>query len=652
MKQLGQSEKHAFSLCTGNVPLPCMNYKFEETNAPIGLVLALDLALCVVSLWFSYLLRFNFQIPEVEIATFLRVFPAVLVLRTLSFLLFEVHRAVVRQTGIADVQRIFLAIAAGSLVLGISNPLLYLLQGSYVIPFSILIIDGFLTAVMLVSLRIGIRMMFNYWSESGKEKMKVIIYGAGQTGITARQAIERDAGAKYRMVSYFDGHPMRIGKKIQGTTVRHPSELPDFIAQESIKLLILADSEITASAKRELIELCLANNTKVFSVPPIKSWINGELSFKQIKKINVRDLLERDPIEIHSLEIRDMMKGKVILVTGAAGSIGSELVKQLSTYEPSKLVLLDQAESPLFELDRELLDEMKFHQHEVVIADITNYSRLKRVFDHYKPQLVFHAAAYKHVPLMEDNPSEALLTNIKGTRQLADLAVEFGVERFIMVSTDKAVNPTNVMGASKRVAERYVQALGMQSKTQFITTRFGNVLGSHGSAIPLFIKQIERGGPITVTHPEITRFFMTIPEACQLVLEAATFGKSGEIVLFDMGKSVKIVDLVRKMVKLYGLQLDKDIQIEFTGLRPGEKLYEELFLPAETTKTTYNDRIMVAEVAAGDFDEIRAQVNELIDQFDQQDNHEIVSRMKALVPEYKSNNSVFEALDKSTNESA
>lgn len=623
--------------------------KLEKTNTPVWIVLLIDSALILLSLWVSYLLRFNFKIPYSEYITFTRVFSAVMLCNLISFLAFQTYRSVVRLASIGDVQRLFLSVAASIFVLALSNPLVYLWKGYYVIPFSILIINGVLSTFLLVMMRIGVRMFFSEWDALRKVKTPVIIYGAGQTGITAKQAIERDAGVKYRVVSFVDGKASLQRKKIQGITVKHPSELEELIDANQVRLLILADSDLVPEEKQPIIDLCLAKNTKVFSVPPIKSWINGELSFKQIKKINVRDLLERAPIEIHSIEIREQLHQKVILVTGAAGSIGSELVKQILPFLPQKLILLDQAESPLYELDRELRDELGVDFHEVVIGDIRNEARMRNVYSYFKPNLVFHAAAYKHVPLMEENPSEALLTNIKGTKVLADLAVEHGVERFIMISTDKAVNPTNVMGASKRVAERYVQSLGKeQQTTRFITTRFGNVLGSHGSAIPLFIKQIERGGPITVTHPEITRYFMTIPEACQLVLEAATFGKTGEIVLFDMGKSVKIVDLVKKMIKLYGLTLDKDIKIEFTGLRPGEKLYEELLLPDEIQQTTYSERILIAEVEAAPFGQVGVEINDLISCFDQQDNIDIVSRMKALVPEYKSNNSIFEQLDEPT----
>ena len=321
------------------------------------------------------------------------------------------------------------------------------------------------------------------------------------------------------------------------------------------------------------------------------------------------------------------------------------MVKQILPFKPSKLILLDQAESPLYELERELQDELNYSEFEIVVGDIRNEARMRNVFQHFQPEYVFHAAAYKHVPLMENNPSEALLTNVKGTRVLADLASEFGAKKFVMVSTDKAVRPTNVMGASKRVAEIYVQSLGQVSQTKFITTRFGNVLGSNGSVIPIFARQIERGGPVTVTHPDVTRFFMTIPEACLLVLEAGTYGQGGEIFLFDMGKSVKIKDLVEKMIKLSGLTLNKDITIKYTGLRPGEKLYEELLNDKENTVETHHKRIMKALVQEFDFKMVEQAINEMIPFFETQNNEEIVKRMKLLVPEYKSKNSIFEQLD-------
>jgi len=617
----------------------------ERPNAPVWIIFLGDLFICFISIWAAYFLRFNFRIPPEEFGTLPLVFLVVLLIRAISALLFQTHRGIIRFTNTKDVERIFLSIAAGSTFFLVINPILLLFKQAYLIPFSIIIIDGIISVFLMVISRIVIKSIFHEINGGNKVKTSVIIYGAGETGITAKKAIERDAGAKYRVIAYIDDDANKVGKKLQGNFIRSTSELNDIIEQYDVKLLIIAIENVIPARKQEVIDICLASNTKIFNVPPVKSWINGELSFKQIKKININDLLERDPIQLDLQLIRNDLAGKVVLVTGAAGSIGSELIKQIIPFKPLKLILVDQAESPLYDIERDLNDDALAEGFEVVIGDIRSESRMRRVFEHFKPQLVFHAAAYKHVPLMEHNPSEALLTNVWGTRILADLSAEFNVLKFVMVSTDKAVNPTNVMGASKRIAEMYVQSLGQTCSTKFITTRFGNVLGSNGSVIPIFKKQIERGGPVTVTHPEITRYFMTIPEACQLVLEAGTIGQGGEIFIFDMGKSVKIIDLVRKMIKLYGLTVGKDIEIIYTGLRPGEKLYEELLNDQENTMPTHHPQIMRATVQEFDFEHINNQVNELTTLFSSQNNFDIVSYMKTMVPEYKSNNSIFEKLD-------
>jgi FlaA1/EpsC-like NDP-sugar epimerase len=616
-----------------------------KRNAPIWIIFLADLFFCFLSIWAAYLLRFNFRIPPEEILTMPLIFSVVLLVRSVGFLLFQTHRGIIRFTNTKDAERIFVSVSAGSALFLAINPIMFWLKGIYLIPYSIIIIDGVLTIFLMVMVRILLKAIYTEFRRGNKEKTNVIIYGAGETGITAKRAIERDAGAKYKVVCFIDDYPKKVGKKLQGIVIRSSSDLPELLKSGRIQLVILAVERISASRKQNLIDECLACNVKVFNVPPVKSWINGELSFKQIKKININDLLEREPIQLDTQIIREQIENKVILVTGAAGSIGSELVKQILNFNPGKLVLLDQAESALFELDRELHDELRAKRYEIVVGDIRSRYRMQNVFANFKPNLVFHAAAYKHVPLMESNPSEALLTNVKGTKVIADLAAEYNVEKFVMVSTDKAVNPTNVMGASKRIAEIYVQSLNKQTSTRYITTRFGNVLGSNGSAIPLFKKQIERGGPVTVTDPEITRFFMTIPEACQLVLEACSIGEGGEIFIFDMGKSVRIVDLARKMIKLYGLTVGKDIEIVYTGLRPGEKLFEELLNDKENTIPTPHPQIMCAKVREYDFSTVDVQVTDLISLFTTQNNADIVTSMKAMVPEFKSNNSVFEALD-------
>jgi FlaA1/EpsC-like NDP-sugar epimerase len=418
------------------------------------------------------------------------------------------------------------------------------------------------------------------------------------------------------------------------------------------------------SKKNDLVDFSLDHNIKVLNVPPLDKWINGQFSARQLQAIKIENLLEREPIRINNEEIASQINNKRILVTGAAGSIGSEIVRQLLKFNPQTIVLCDQAETPLHQLELELMDLKTATNCVSYLGDVRNEKRMEELFHLFEPHYVYHAAAYKHVPMMELCPTEAILTNVLGTKIIADLSVRHHVQRFVMVSTDKAVNPTNVMGASKRLAEAYVQQLHYKVNhpvpssnenanqlkhevTKFITTRFGNVLGSNGSVIIRFKEQIEKGGPVTVTHPNITRFFMTIPEACQLVLEAGSMGKGGEIFVFDMGKPVAIVELAKKMIRLYGLVPGIDIDIKYTGLRPGEKLYEELLTDSENTMTTYHEKIMIAKVRHNQLNNLQAHFEELIDLAKQkQGSMAMVAKMKELVPEFVSNNSVFESLDK------
>ncbi len=614
-------------------------------STPVWIIFAGDLLITFVSVWISYLLRFEFRIPNTEWDTFPVVFPAITACRALGFLLFSTHRTMLRFSGSGDLRGIILANLSASTIIALSNPLLFSIRGIYTVPFSIIAIELMFTTVMMAGARFLARRIYQELSIGKGETYQVLIYGAGETGLTAKRAIERDAGTRYRVIGFLDDDKVKAGKKFQGVSVRPTAELENIFRQQKIRLLILASSGIAADRRKWLIEKCLNNQTRVYSVPPVTNWINGELSFKQIKKININDLLERDPIVLDSALISDQLSDRCILVSGAAGSIGSELVRQLICFKPRQIILLDQAESALYDLERELEEESEMPDCVYLVGDITNRERLENLFVKYNPQIVFHAAAYKHVPLMEYNPYEAVRTNVIGTRFMADLSVKNKVEKFIMVSTDKAVRPTNVMGASKRIAEMYVQALGNTCTTRFVTTRFGNVLGSNGSVIPLFRKQIERGGPVTVTHPEITRYFMTISEAARLVLEAGAMGQGGEIFIFDMGKSVKIIDLVHKMIQLSGLTAGKDIEIVFTGLRPGEKLYEELLNDKENTLATHHQQIMRARIAPVDYNQVLHGVEALSEALSTMQDQEVVRIMKTLVPDYISNNSVFQLLD-------
>jgi FlaA1/EpsC-like NDP-sugar epimerase len=476
------------------------------------------------------------------------------------------------------------------------------------------------------------------------QKTNVIIYGAGEAGLIAKRALDRDAGSKYKVLAFIDDDPHKTGKRLEGIEIFPSENLKNLLETNTVAHVILSIQNLSAGRKKEIIESCLSFNTKVLNVPPVSRWINGELSFKQIKKIRIEDLLGRDEIKLDEVRVSHDLADKTVIVTGAAGSIGSELVRQIAQFPVKRIVLVDQAESPLYLLELECLDNFHNTHFEFILANVCNQSRMEDIFRQFKPDILFHAAAYKHVPVMEENPGEAVENNVMGTKTLADLSVKWGLSKFIMVSTDKAVNPTNVMGATKRIAEIYVQSLNNKGKTKFITTRFGNVLGSNGSVIPLFSRQIENGGPVTITHPDVTRYFMTIPEACRLVLEAGTMGKGGEIFIFDMGKSMKIVDLAHKMIRLSGQQLGRDIQISYTGLRPGEKLYEELLNDKENTIATYHPLITIARVREDDPSLINKAIEQLII-MSPGDEFELVKKMKTIVPEFKSQNSRFEQLD-------
>lgn len=619
---------------------------FFSNKRPRWAILLIDIFITFFSLALAYLIRFNFaSIPQVEVDSFIYVFPGVIGLRAIGFISGRTYKGIVRYTSSRDAGRILAILTLTSFLFAIGNVITYSLTKLFWLPFSILVIEFLCTTFLMLSTRFAFKAVYFELKNPSREKRSVIIFGAGEAGVITKRTLDRDAGTKYRVLAFIDDDLKKAGKTLEGTFIYGPDKLQELLKNYNVAHVIISVNNLTTKRKQDIVETALAHNTKILNVPPVSNWINGDLSFRQIRKIQIEELLERDPIALDTENIRKENAGKIILVTGAAGSIGSELVRQLAGYSPSLLILLDQAESPLHEMELEMRDKFPELTFEVVMGDIRNKQRLENVFRTFRPDVIYHAAAYKHVPMMENNPSESILTNVLGTKYLADLAHENRVQKFVMVSTDKAVNPTNVMGASKRIAEIYTQSLGKVSQTKFITTRFGNVLGSSGSVIPRFRQQIENGGPVTITHPEITRYFMTIPEACQLVLEAGAMGKGGEIFIFDMGKSVKIVDLAKKMIKLSGLEIDKDIKIEYTGLRPGEKLYEELLNDKEKSVPTHNSQIMIAKVKEYDFESISESVNELVNLFAEQKNHQIVAKMKEIVPEYISNNSVFEALD-------
>jgi len=522
------------------------------------------------------------------------------------------------------------------------------------IPTALIIFFALFSFLILTVYRTIIKIFFLYTKKVNGSRKKTLIYGAGDLGIAVKRTLDHDVRSKNAIVGFLDDNEQKINKVIDGTKIYASQKFSHLINTLNIEEVIIASHNIPSDRKNEITDVALEKNVNILTLPPVKKIMNGDLNPNQIQKIRIEDLLERDPIKINDDHILSQTKGKRILVTGAAGSIGSEIASQLGKYEPQMIILCDQAESPLHNLQLDLQDEFPNQVYHTYIADVRSTKRMHLLFETFKPHYVYHAAAYKHVPMMENHPLEAVQTNVIGTKNLADLAVEFQVEKFVFVSTDKAVNPTNIMGATKRIAEIYVQSLnnhlehasGGNVHTKFITTRFGNVLGSNGSVIPRFRDQIQKGGPVTVTHPEITRYFMTIPEACRLVLEAGTMGQGGEIFVFDMGKSVKIVELAKKMIRLSGFKPNEDIEIKFTGLRPGEKLYEELLNDLENTLPTHHEKIMIAKVRENNYDIVCIKIDELQQRLATQNKNEVVYQMKIIVPEFKSKNSIYEQLDK------
>lgn len=621
-----------------------------KSNTPRWVIVIGDLLMSLFSLFFAYLIRFDLEANEELISKEWEILSGsigiYILVKLLVFYFFKIHRGLIRHTSTEDFLRIVKATFISTIVLAIFGLIrFYFVDGKYLVPTSVLIMEFLVSTVVIVGSRFVIKLIYLESIKSKEIDKKVIIYGAGISGLITKRTIEKDPQTKFEIVGFLDDNKKLAGNRLEGINIYHSSELEKLIASHGVTELIIAIQNPLPENRSRVVDICLTHDVTVQKVPSAKSWIDGEFSTKQIAKIKIDDLLGREQIHLDEERISSELMGQVVLVTGAAGSIGSGLVRQIAKYEPLKLILLDQAESALYDLQNELRSDFRKLNFEVVIGDIRSKDRMRNVFNTFHPRYVFHAAAYKHVPLMEDNPSEAVLTNVMGTSILVDLANEFDVYKFVMISTDKAVNPTNVMGASKRIAEIYAQSANELHKTKFITTRFGNVLGSNGSVIPLFQRQLDQGGPLTVTDERITRYFMTIPEACQLVLEAGTMGEGGEIFVFDMGESIKIIDLAKKMIKLSGLELGKDIEIKITGLRPGEKLYEELLAKEENTLPTHHPKILRAKVRNGETSQLQ-EINDLIELFGTQNNMEIVAKMKQIVPEYISNNSDFEKLDK------
>lgn len=605
------------------------------------------------------MLKLNFNWDQIGVG--LRFMMGVaLALNAVLFFLFKSYAGIIRYTNLEDTSRLVMVNAIAAFFYLVLN-IFFLKSGNY-FTLQIVAINFFITSFVIISYRLTVRYVFNFYkniSHNGVKvlKKKVVVYDTSADGLHIKKVMNSLPDGDMQVVAFLDDSFITTGKLLEGIPIYSTQENSlAKLSAEGVEILIMASKVIDTSKLNELVDNCLKYSIKIQQVPAMRDWLNGKLDTQQLQNINIEDLLEREVIKIHNEAIYSELKGKKILVTGAAGSIGSELVRQLLNYRPSLLIMCDKAETPMHEFMLEIQEKFNNPAVKAYMGDICDKNRMEHLFEIYNPQIVFHAAAYKHVPLMEDNPSIAVLNNVGGTKTLAELAVANNVEKFVMVSTDKAVNPTNVMGASKRIAEIFTQSFFKQLSTanennadakitKFVTTRFGNVLGSNGSVIPRFQKQLEKGGPITVTHPDITRYFMTIPEACLLVIEAGVMGQGGEIFVFDMGKPIKIADLARKVIKLSGKEPDRDIQIVYTGLRPGEKLYEELLSSAENSRPTYHEKILIADVRQYDFSVVEKKVNKLISSASRHYTLETVSLMKDLVPEFVSNNIAYEKIN-------
>ncbi|MEX2428327.1 MAG: nucleoside-diphosphate sugar epimerase/dehydratase [Bacteroidales bacterium] len=555
---------------------------------------------------------------------------------------------IVRHTSVRDSFRILIVNSAGSAVFVMINVVSAGFFGvSTIIPNSIVLIDLITSVYLMTSLRLVVKFIYAELTHPERYSKKVLILGSSELAIMARRAFDLDEENNYKIVGYVETNRHKSGKKMGGIQIYPYTEVKTLLEKHHISLFVIATPGVSSKIRKQIIQTCIDKGVQVKTVPSIRSWLDNDLQTKHLKNIHIEDLLERNPIYLSNGKLKKQLYNRTIMVTGAAGSIGSEIVRQLCRYPIDRIVLVDQAETPLYNMELELSqfqDPVVYHN---ILADITDDCRMDTIFKEFQPDIVYHAAAYKHVPVMEDNPQEAVRNNVIGTKILADLSIKHDVKTFIMISSDKAVNPTNVMGATKRAAEIYIQSLNNNiSRTRFITTRFGNVLGSNGSVISLFKEQIDKGGPVTVTHPDINRYFMTISEACQLVLEAASMGNGGEIFVFDMGKSVKIVNLARNMIKLSGYEPDVDIEIKFIGLRPGEKIFEELIYSTENNIPTYHPKILIAHVQEYDHEWIQARMKRFKQALKNQNDSELVMQLKETIPEFKSNNSVYEKLDK------
>jgi len=622
---------------------------------PRWLVLSVDIVVCIIAFVISYLIAVNLSVTHNQVLAlpFTSRLSLLLLFQVIFFWFFHTYSGILRYSGYVDAAKLLLAVFSNAVLLVILNLLFISFLSIHLFYYESILFYSVISFFLLFIIRLAVKTIYDYISQNSGISIPIMIYGTKSAGIAIAKMIRTNENVKYKLVGFVDDDKNSVEKIVMGVKVyKKTEENVKKIISKKAKAIIVSPLKLQTINPQIDLDIFLNNKMSVLITPPMSIWDGDKMpSPKQIKSIQIEDLLERPQIKISTENISSVINNKVVLITGAAGSIGSEIARQLTSFKPQLIVLVDQAETPMHNLILKLKEQYPKQDFSSYLGDIRNLERMKSMMEIYRPDIVFHAAAYKHVPLMEDNPTESIQDNVLGTKNIADLSLKYGVSRFVMVSTDKAVNPTNVMGASKRIAEIYVQSLNKKQEkedgavTRFITTRFGNVLGSNGSVIPHFKQQIEKGGPVTVTHPDIIRYFMTIPEACLLVLEAGTMGNGGEIYIFDMGEPVKILDLAKKMIRLAGYIPDVDIPISFTGLRPGEKLYEELLNKKEITQKTHHPKIMIATVREYDFDDISQKINELITYSYLGKNFLTVSQMKSIVPEFISNNSQYERLD-------
>jgi FlaA1/EpsC-like NDP-sugar epimerase len=653
LKANNNSIKEAFSKA-----FDINNLSFNIKNLgylPRWIILMFDVVLILASGIITYFLFDGLKLNYISQQHLVFGMMFYIVVNIFFFWLFQTYSGIIRHSSFIDALKIFFAQFATFFLLLLLNFFIILFDKQKLYLTTGIFINSVLSFCFLFFYRIIVKQSFEkfFREKSDTKKLKALIYGSDNNAIAVANALQSENTERFLLEGFIDKNNQNTAKRILNLPILPIIKtIPSLMRQKNIEALIIADKGLSKDERLSIVEDCIENNFKVFTIPLITDWEDQKEISKSIKSFEIQDLLERKPIVLDTNAISSKLKGKSILVTGAAGSIGSEIVRQVINFNPEKIIILDQAETPLHSLSLELIALNTKVKIVNIIADIRDLENLEKVFKKYSPNVVYHAAAYKHVPMMEDNPSQAIFTNVMGTKNVADLSHKYSVERFVMVSTDKAVNPSSVMGASKRIAEMYVQSkhfkykkLGAENQTKFITTRFGNVLGSNGSVVPLFTKQIQEGGPITITHPDIIRYFMTIPEACQLVLEACSMGNGGEIYIFDMGKPVKIMDLAKKMIRLAGFKPDVDIEIKIVGLRPGEKLYEELLNDKAKNLPTHHEKIMIAEEICDEFNEVSGAIDDIIKSAKESNEELIVTKMKGLVPEFKSLNSVFGSLD-------